>query len=586
MSNLEQLKINIYKYIENPMDKYALLLNGNWGSGKTYAIKKIIEEYNKEKKKEKIIYVSFNGISNIDEVFYKCLIRKKILEVDDEKNKTKSKSKEISKKVSTLKGIKIAKGVIEHFSGIDIDNIFSPFEYILTKSDEIDLVVLDDIERCNCPIDEIFGYVDRLLNNKIKVLLISDIEKIEEKENYNEIKEKIIGNIIEWKPDIFCFKSIVNNIEYDKFSLENSEIFKKIFFELENEMFNIIENKKKIKKINLRVLNKTIAHSIYIIDLLNCGKENNIKLLYKEIVKNVYVYFHKQTYIKEKIEEKKENEQSNFFLFYENDSSQIQRIELNFVKDYFSNGNYIEKEKYIKTINELLANDEDIYFVFDDKQNEQLLSNKAKKIIDNINNYPIYYYGSIINTLYNIDICLKTNFLFKIKNSLIKNIKNDNNIIYCFNRENCSFMHWLSDNIQKEIIEDINMELIKHNRRIAYKMLIEYMYNPFKIEKYMDIFIDKLYINDGFIGIDNFILLKFIAEKMNNKKLLNHLFKQQSYCLYFDYIFKLIHCISPDAKPYIKKLNIKLEKIKEDTTDKYFKFYLNREINTIADKFD
>lgn len=48
------------------------------------------------------------------------------------------------------------------------------------------IIIFDDIERCKVPIDEVYGFInDFVEHSKCKIILISDEEKILEKEKKN-----------------------------------------------------------------------------------------------------------------------------------------------------------------------------------------------------------------------------------------------------------------------------------------------------------------------------------------------------------------------------------------------------------------
>ena len=54
--------------------EYAVLLNGAWGSGKTWFIKKYIQK--QESKDKKVAYISLNGLSktsDIDDEIFRCI---------------------------------------------------------------------------------------------------------------------------------------------------------------------------------------------------------------------------------------------------------------------------------------------------------------------------------------------------------------------------------------------------------------------------------------------------------------------------------------------------------------------------------
>lgn len=54
-------------YFETKNIDGALLLNGSWGSGKTYYIEKYVDSFNVNNK-ERAVYISLNGLKSIDEV--------------------------------------------------------------------------------------------------------------------------------------------------------------------------------------------------------------------------------------------------------------------------------------------------------------------------------------------------------------------------------------------------------------------------------------------------------------------------------------------------------------------------------------
>lgn len=114
------------------------------------------------------------------------------------KNKTVKLGASIGK--SLIKGIMHLKNLGEYYdyvSDIEVD-----------KGDWIkfcELVIcFDDLERLseNLNIEEFIGYVNSLVENEnVKVLIIANENKIE-RQNYFSLKEKVVGNSIEFIPDI------------------------------------------------------------------------------------------------------------------------------------------------------------------------------------------------------------------------------------------------------------------------------------------------------------------------------------------------------------------------------------------------
>ena len=71
LSNKEIIEV-IQDYIEEDKYKSAILINGRWGSGKTFFIKEEISKVIIEniKNNGKYIYVSLYGVGNIEEINY------------------------------------------------------------------------------------------------------------------------------------------------------------------------------------------------------------------------------------------------------------------------------------------------------------------------------------------------------------------------------------------------------------------------------------------------------------------------------------------------------------------------------------
>ena len=75
---MEDLVESILDYIRADYTDYAIMLNGEWGSGKTYfwnnKIRNKIESMELNGKRYKTIYMSLYGISNLEEISKKIFI--------------------------------------------------------------------------------------------------------------------------------------------------------------------------------------------------------------------------------------------------------------------------------------------------------------------------------------------------------------------------------------------------------------------------------------------------------------------------------------------------------------------------------
>ena len=177
-----EIKTIIKNYIKDERKKQAVLLNGEWGCGKTYFIKeKLIpdlEEY-------QILQISLYGISSterIQEIIYSKWIEKIIGNNTD--------------KIGVF-GNMVAKGIeifgksatqfVEKRLGVenaleDIKKYFADSNL----SNKQTILIFDDIERCRIEIIELMGFLNNLSeNNNYKLILIANEKEITRDENIN-----------------------------------------------------------------------------------------------------------------------------------------------------------------------------------------------------------------------------------------------------------------------------------------------------------------------------------------------------------------------------------------------------------------
>lgn len=298
LSDSEIIEV-VKEYLNSNIYNYAVMIDGEWGSGKTYFIKNILMEKieqdtisnssNNEKIK-RIIYISLYGVNSTDDIsnsIYLSIINES---VDSNEKSKKARSfvneNRVARVISRI-GIDFLKN-----KGVDykqcLDIIGEAF-YINNY-----VFVFDDLERCNCDINEVLGYINNLVEHDgIKVILVaneSEIGKCNESQNielkyllasnnnikydetsklngdknnkeisvkelktrtdlifnqnilYNKIKEKLVGVTIKYKPDLFQIQNelIDKHIkdpslkEYLKKNLEES-----IGYALQNNHINL-----------------------------------------------------------------------------------------------------------------------------------------------------------------------------------------------------------------------------------------------------------------------------------------------------------------------------------------------------------
>ncbi len=220
--NYNELNSFIKRYATEYKTKTAMLLTGNWGSGKSYYINKTLCPYLK-KHKVQCVVVSLYGVDNLSELSKRIYLRLRL--------PTLSKKSEVKEYASiighsivdnalSLKGLNI---------GISETQLVKLYESVNLKGV---LIIFEDIERSSIDILMLLGYINGLVEyDGAKALLVANEKEIlgqnhessdydylkaftsQTKENeepvederlirYLRMKEKTIGDTIQFNADI------------------------------------------------------------------------------------------------------------------------------------------------------------------------------------------------------------------------------------------------------------------------------------------------------------------------------------------------------------------------------------------------
>ena len=170
-----EIEKKIIDYINDEEIRYALLINGAWGSGKTYlynnhladAIAKV--ECGKNERKINV-YISLYGISNIESLA-KELITNYVLKV----KRINEKMYKISNGIASI----ISKCISVTVGEVSVN--FDATTNIIKEQINIKNMVIcfDDLERCSIPINELFGFINNLVEHcQCKVIILADEDNI------------------------------------------------------------------------------------------------------------------------------------------------------------------------------------------------------------------------------------------------------------------------------------------------------------------------------------------------------------------------------------------------------------------------
>ena len=248
---MEELVESILDYVRADYTDYAIMINGEWGSGKTYfwnnKVKNKIESININGRKYSTIYMSLYGISNLEDISKKIFIETTQL-MDKNMKKYMDTHDQSSIPEYAKTGLDMA-----HFFGVTQNSDKIDYASFFATNDKV--LCFDDLERANVDVIDILGYINNFVeHDHIKTIIICNekelatklkssnlemktfiatylldkegglldadkpmVEKIREKieyvfdkaNDYERIKEKLIGETFEYAPR---FNYIINGL--------------------------------------------------------------------------------------------------------------------------------------------------------------------------------------------------------------------------------------------------------------------------------------------------------------------------------------------------------------------------------------
>lgn len=248
---MEETTEAIIQYVEQPKTAYALMLTGEWGSGKTYywenilslEIKKIT--CNDQGEKSFIpLYVSLNGITNVKEleesIFYEVFFNYKYVNGTLDYINKIPRAPEFTKMVTG-----VGNKVLNHRIGVSLKDLKTFPKVISTRKNIV--LCIDDIERSSLTVYEIFSYLNKYIeHDNMKILFLTDESKIHKKEEtYYSMKEKVVGKTILYEPDSAAIiETIISSYDDPLYSWlsTNKDMILNTIKESGNENFRILQH--------------------------------------------------------------------------------------------------------------------------------------------------------------------------------------------------------------------------------------------------------------------------------------------------------------------------------------------------------
>jgi len=322
---VEDLVESILDYIRSDYTDYAIMINGEWGSGKTYfwnhKIRNKIESMTVNGKKITTIYMSLYGISNLEEISKKIFIETTQL-MDKNLKRYMDLNEQTFIPEYAKTGLDMANffGVTQNGDKVDYENFFSTDDKVLC---------FDDLERANVDVIDILGYINNFVeHDHIKTIIICNekelstklkssnlemktfiatylldkqdkllnterpmVEKIEDTikdvfdkaNDYERIKEKLIGETFEYAPEFtYIINGLLiryeNNTELIRFLRENTNLIVSTFIKSGTR--------------NLRILKHALNDFKKIFDMVNKSYPNtNNRILQTMLIFTIAVSF-------------------------------------------------------------------------------------------------------------------------------------------------------------------------------------------------------------------------------------------------------------------------------------------------------
>ena len=305
---MEDLVESILDYIRADYTDYAIMINGEWGSGKTHfwnnKIRNKIESMQLNGKRYTTIYMSLYGISNLEEISKKIFMETTQLMDKNLRKFMTSKGQETIPEYAKT-GIDMANffGVTQSSNKLDYTDFFATDDKVLC---------FDDLERANVDVIDILGYINNFVeHDHIKTIIICNekelstklkssnlemktfiatylldkqnelnktdkpmVEKIQDKiehvfdkaNDYERIKEKLIGETFEYAPKFdYIINGILmryeNNPDLIRFLRENTKLIINTFHRSGTRNLRILKHALNDFKKVFEMVNKTYPNT-------------------------------------------------------------------------------------------------------------------------------------------------------------------------------------------------------------------------------------------------------------------------------------------------------------------------------------
>ncbi|NLC93356.1 MAG: hypothetical protein GX677_07850 [Treponema sp.] len=182
VNDKEALEI-IDDYVSDKTYNYAVMINGEWGCGKTYFVKNVLNKHFFEisrnvKKKERTnaIYISLYGIENLNDISSQVYVHMTKIRSDNGFIKRIQRWAKRAEPIKDL-GINIAACFIPQLGPLKDVKLKKAIGSMMSMSNFI--FIFDDLERCSVQINEVLGYINNFVEqSNCKVIVVANEKEI------------------------------------------------------------------------------------------------------------------------------------------------------------------------------------------------------------------------------------------------------------------------------------------------------------------------------------------------------------------------------------------------------------------------
>lgn len=213
----------IVDYVRTSNTDYALLINGPWGSGKTYFWKDCVETKLKSVKLDgkpcRPLYVSLYGCKNTKDIDTQLFLQSRVPGLESRRRLSTS-----------VKSVAKALKVFKPLRSLDID-----LGCLVNAKNAV--LCFDDLERAPLDIKEILGYINTFVEHeRVKTIILTSEDAIEDeaKELYKEMKEKVVASSLTFRPNLDnVFSNLIkeheSNAAFHSFVTKNVKLIRYMF---------------------------------------------------------------------------------------------------------------------------------------------------------------------------------------------------------------------------------------------------------------------------------------------------------------------------------------------------------------------